>query len=136
VRVRQPRVPRLSAHLPFTISLLNKVTSRQENEVLGTGQRLAEPTRPSLLRHHRPFPSPQEPNMSSRLCEDLLLLPESARNRRDAAHITRTFAPRKTPYGECKITKIKCTGRFKKSFTALEAYINLFRGRVQCFELS
>jgi hypothetical protein len=32
-----------------------------------------------------------------------------------------------------------CTGNagcFKKSFTSLNAYINLFRGHVQCFELS
>jgi hypothetical protein len=28
-----------------------------------------------------------------------------------------------------------CTGRFKKSFTTLKAYINLFRGHVECFEL-
>jgi hypothetical protein len=28
------------------------------------------------------------------------------------------------------------TGCFKKSFTTLKAYINLFRGHVQCFELS
>jgi hypothetical protein len=28
------------------------------------------------------------------------------------------------------------TGRFKKSFTTLKAYIHLFRGHVQCFELS
>jgi hypothetical protein len=27
-------------------------------------------------------------------------------------------------------------GCFKKSFTALKAYFNLFRGQVQCFELS
>jgi hypothetical protein len=27
-------------------------------------------------------------------------------------------------------------GCFKKSFTTLRAYINLFRGHVQCFELS
>jgi hypothetical protein len=27
-------------------------------------------------------------------------------------------------------------GCFKKSFTTLRAYINLFRGHVQCFQLS
>jgi hypothetical protein len=32
--------------------------------------------------------------------------------------------------------KKKCTGCFKKSFTVLKADINIFRGHVQCFELS
>jgi hypothetical protein len=29
-----------------------------------------------------------------------------------------------------------CTGRFKKSFTTLKPCIHLFRGHMQCFELS
>jgi hypothetical protein len=33
-------------------------------------------------------------------------------------------------------TQFESTGSFKKSFTSLKAYVNLFRGHVQYFELS
>jgi hypothetical protein len=34
------------------------------------------------------------------------------------------------------IVRTEYAGCFKKSFTTLRAYINLFRGHVPCFELS
>jgi hypothetical protein len=33
------------------------------------------------------------------------------------------------------VTSTGNTGCFRKSFRDLKAYVNLFRGRVQCFEL-
>jgi hypothetical protein len=36
----------------------------------------------------------------------------------------------------CLLNFILNAGYFKKSFTTLKAYINLFIGHVQCFELS
>jgi hypothetical protein len=39
-------------------------------------------------------------------------------------------------YLRLNVTSTGNAGFFRKSFTSLEAYINLFRGHVQCFELS
>jgi hypothetical protein len=43
---------------------------------------------------------------------------------------------RKLLYSRGKPIRSNNTGCFKKSFKTLKAYINLFRGHVQCFELS
>jgi hypothetical protein len=49
------------------------------------------------------------------------------------AYLLRNFSVYITPAGAAKYLH---TGCFKKSLTILKACINLFRGHVQCFELS
>jgi hypothetical protein len=56
-------------------------------------------------------------------------LPQSQIRCRQQAHRVKRHPPWSTEL-------LKYTVRFKKSFTTLKAYMNLFRGHAQCFELS
>jgi hypothetical protein len=57
----------------------------------------------------------------------LFPLPEEALSCTKSVHVTQPTT---------NICMTRYAGCFKKSFTTLKAYINLFRGLVQCFELS